>query len=215
MPEVLPSEAVTAAASSVTAGAPDSSSLVAGWREGLAIINLRGDVDDPAFRQAVAGALGVEPPGVLITTTAAAATPAPASAAAGNDGVRLVWAGPDDWFVLGPKGQADALADRLRAALAGLHHAVTDVSSGYTVLHLSGAPARDVLSQGCPLDLHPRVFPRGACAGSLFFKASVWLWQADEPPGYELLVRRSFMGYVWLMLERASAEHGLATRRFA
>ena len=201
MPEILQSEAIARPSSPVAADASGSSSLVAGWREGLAIVNLRGDADDPAFRQAVAGALGVELPAVLTT--------------AGNDGLRLVWAGPDDWFVLGPKGRADALMDRLRAALAGRHHAVTDVSSGYTVLHLGGVPARDVLSQGCPLDLHPRVFPRTACAGSHFFKASVWLWQADEPPGYELLVRRSFMGYVWLMLERAGAEHGLVTRRFA
>jgi sarcosine oxidase subunit gamma len=83
------------------------------------------------------------------------------------------------------------------------------------VLHLSGTPARDVLAQGCPLDLHPRIFKRGASAGSHFFKASVWLWQTDEAPVYELLVRRSFTGYVWLMLERASAECGLITRRFA
>ena len=215
MPEVLSSRAVTETASSVTAGAPGSSSLVAGWREGLAIINLRGDADDPAFRQAVAGALGVEPPGVLTTATAASTSTSADTVTADNDGVRIVWAGPDDWFILGPQGQSEPLADRLRAALAGLHHAVTDVSSGYTVLSLSGVPARDVLSQGCPLDLHPRVFPSGACAGSHFFKASVWLWHPDEPPGYELLVRRSFMGYVWLMLERASAEHGLVTRRFA
>lgn len=200
MPEVLPSEAVAGPTSAVTAGAPGSSRLVAGWRGGLAIINLRGDADDPAFRRAVAGALGIDLPAVLRTTASSAS-------------VRAVWAGPDDWFIVGPQGETDALADRLRAALAGLHHAVTDVSSGYTVLRLDGPPARDVLSQGCPLDLHPRVFPRGACAGSHFFKASVWLWQPDEAPGYELLVRRSFMDYVWLMLERASAEHGLVTRR--
>ena len=44
-----------------------------------------------------------------------------------------------------------------------------------------------------------------------FFKASIWLWQNDG--AFELLVRRSFMGYVWLMLERASQECGLVTWR--
>lgn len=183
--------------------APVTRSLLAGWREGLSIVNLRGNAEDPAFCEAVAQSLG------------GAALPIKAGTTSESGVVRIVWAGPDDWFVIGPKGQAEALAERLREALAGLHHAVTDVSSGYTVLHLSGTPARDVLAQGCPLDLHPRVFASGACAGSHFFKASVWLWQTDEAPVYELLVRRSFTGYVWLMLERASAECGLIMRRFA
>jgi sarcosine oxidase subunit gamma len=79
---------------------------------------------------------------------------------------------------------------------------------------LSGAPVREVLAQGCPLDLHPRVFGPGASAGSHYFKASIWLWQTDETPIYEVLVRRSFMGYFWLMLERSTQECGLVTRRF-
>ncbi|MCM5680534.1 sarcosine oxidase subunit gamma [Schlegelella sp. S2-27] len=182
--------------------APAPSALIAGWREGLAIVNLRGDAEDAAFRRAAAEALGV-------------ALPTQAGATSEGSTARVVWAGPDDWFVIGPKGHAEGLATRLREALAGQHHAVTDVSSGYTVLHLSGTPTREVLAQGCPLDLHPRAFKRGACAGSHFFKASVWLWQTDEAPEYELLVRRSFMGYVWLMLERTAAECGLVTRRFA
>ena len=82
------------------------------------------------------------------------------------------------------------------------------------MLHLSGTPVRDVLAQGCPLDLHPRQFGTGSSAGSLFFKASVWLWQTDEAPVYEMLVRNSFRGYVWLMLERSTPECGLVTRRF-
>ena len=88
-------------------------------------------------------------------------------------------------------------------------HAVADVSSGYTVLALSGRPAREVLTQGCPLDLHPRAFQTGMSAGSHYFKASVWLWQTDDAPSFEVLVRRSFMRYVWLMLERSSQECGL------
>ena len=122
-----------------------------------------------------------------------------------NDVLRLVWAGPDDWFVIGPKGQGAALAERLRGALAGQHHAVTDVSSGYTVLHLSGASVREVLAQGCPLDLHPRVFQPGMAAGSHFFKAGLWLWRIDAAPAFEALVRRSFMGYVQLMLNERRA----------
>lgn len=176
--------------------------LHAGWREGLAIVNLRGNPGDAAFRAAASPALGLDLPLQPCTTTA-------------DPTLRVVWAGPDDWFVIGAEGQAEAIAARLRESLAGLHHAVTDVSSGYTVLHLSGATVREVLAQGCPLDLHPRVFAAGTCAGSHFFKASVWLWRTDDAPAFDLLVRRSFMAYVWLMLERCTSECGLVPRHAA
>lgn len=175
--------------------------LLAGWRPGLAIVNLRGDAADPAFVDGVARALQLELPVEPCTSVA-------------DNMHRIVWVGPDDWFVVGPKGRAGAIEEALRNALAGIHHAVTDVSGGYTVLHLSGRPARDVLAQGCPLDLHPRVFQPGSSAGSHFFKTSVWLWQTDAAPIYEVLVRSSFTGYFWLMLERCTQECGLVTRRF-
>jgi sarcosine oxidase, subunit gamma len=178
------------------------SALHAGWREGLAIINLRGNADDAAFADAASRALGLVLPVQPCTTHTDAV-------------LRIVWVGPDDWFVIGPRGQADAIEARLRAALAGTHHAVTDVSSGYTVLRLSGVAVRDVLAQGCPLDLHPRAFGPDAAAGSHFFKASVWLWRGDDAATFELLVRRSFTGYVGLMLERCTTECGLVTHVLA
>lgn len=173
--------------------------LLAEWREGLAVVNLRGQAEDAAFITAASRALELKLPMRPCTSTS-------------NATYRAVWAGPDAWFVIGPNGQSDALATELCRVLAGTHHAVTDVSSGYTVLSLSGRPVRDVLAQGCPLDLHPRVFKPSSSAGSHYFKASIWLWQTDEAPTYEVLVGRSFMGYFWLMLERSSQECGLVTR---
>lgn len=184
-----------------TARPSSEQSLLAGWRHGQSVLNLRGNPDDAAFRDGVAQALGLTLPTQACTTVA-------------NDALRLVWVGPDDWFVIGPKGDAAAIEARLRQALNDQHFAVTDASSGYTVLHLSGAPVREVLAQGCPLDLHPKVFGPGSAAGSVFFKASVWLWQTEAAPVYEVLVRNSFRGYVWLMLERCTPECGLVTRRF-
>ena len=202
MLEVLQRSVLSGAISSSTGTGVPPQALVAGWRDGLSIINLRGPAELAEFREAAGCALGLELPVKACTSVA-------------NDVLRLVWAGPDDWFVIGPKGQAGAIEARLRAALSGLRHAVTDVSSGYAVLHMSGAPVRDVLAQGCPLDLHPRVFQPGSSAGSHFFKASVWLWQTASAADFELLVRRSFMGYFWLMLQRTTVECGLVTRRFA
>ncbi len=178
--------------------------LHAGWREGLSIVNLRGDPGDARFLASAGAALGVALP------TVAGGTSARGTSAGGL--LRVVWAGPDDWFVIGPAGQAEALSHALCERLAGLHVAVTDVSSGYTVLRLAGPAAREALAQGCPLDLHPRVFAPGRCAGTHYFKAAVWLWQVDDEPTFEVLVRRSFMGYVALMLARTTPASGLVAR---
>lgn len=172
-------------------------SLSAHWLSGQTILNLRGQADDPPFLQACRAAFGLRLPGEPLRTVE-------------HGPWRVVWVGPDDWFLIGPPGQAQASMDALRQATAGLHAAVTDVSSGYTVLRLAGAPVRDVLAEGCPLDLHPRAFGPGSCAGSHFFKASVWLWRAQAgPDAFELLVRRSFMGYLDLMLQRSAREYEL------
>jgi sarcosine oxidase subunit gamma len=201
MLESLHCTALPCTRSPATNTALSGRALLAGWRTGLAIVNLRGNAEDPVFGSAILKALNLELPVQPCSSVADAVH-------------RLVWVGPDDWFVIGPKGQASTIESRLRTSLAGRHHAVTDVSGGYTVLHLSGAPVREVLAQGCPLDLHPRVFCPDSSAGSLFFKTSIWLWQTDEEPTYEVLVRSSFMGYFWLMLERSTQECGMVTRRF-
>ena len=162
------------------------------WRDDQAIVNLRGHPEDDRFVQATQQVLGIAPPLEPCRTVA-------------GGGLRIVWAGPDDWFVIAEDGAAGTWCRRLREALAGVHAAVTDVSSGYAVLQLSGPSARERLAQGCPLDLHPRAFGAGCAADTHWFKASVWLWRPDDEPRFELLVRRSFRGYVASMLARAAA----------
>lgn len=165
------------------------------WDRTRAIVNLRGDPTDAGFVDAVSAAAGLP-------------LPMQSGGCPANASRRIVWAGPDDWFVIAEPGTQDALGAALRAAAAGRHHAVTDVSSGYCVLRLAGAPAREVLAQGCPLDLHPRQFAVGRGAGTHFFKASVWLWRTDDD-AFELLVRTSFAGYVQELLRRCSLECGM------
>lgn len=165
------------------------------WDRSRAIVNLRGDPADAGFVQAVSQTIGLPLP------TQAGGCPAQGSR-------RIVWAGPDDWFVIGDHGSQETVARALREAAGARHHAVTDVSSGYVILGLSGVPVRDVLAQGCPLDLHPRAFAAGRCAGTHFFKASVWLWRTGDD-AFELLVRSSFAGYVARLLDDCTAECGM------
>lgn len=164
----------------------------------VGLLNLRGDPGDGAFVAAVELALGMPLPLAACTTVA-------------QGDLRIVWAGPDEWLVLAPHGQETAHAARLRAALAGQHHAVTDVSGGFFVVELRGPQVRETLAQGCPLDLHPRAFAAQRAVGTHFYKVGLTLWLASEPDQFQMLVRRSFIDHFWQLIDHASVQGGRAS----
>ena len=163
----------------------------------LGHLNLRGDPTDQAFLNAVKGVLGF-------------GLPLEPNTVAKNDDLAALWLGPDEWLVLTPPDQQSGLAQALLDTLGDLHSAVTDVTGGQTVVNLSGARVRDVLSKGCTLDLHPRAFGAGRCAQTLLAKAMVTVRQLDESPSFDLIVRRSFADYLAHWIEDAAQEYGLA-----
>ena len=173
----------------------NSQSLRVG-QQSLAIVNLRGNAQDPAFLLAVQQALGVALP-VKACTTAA------------NQRLRVVWVGPDDWFVFGPQGEQATLVEALRLALGEQHAAVTDVSSGYFVVSLAGPSARDLLSQGCPMDFHPNAFHIHQAATTHFHKVGITVWTSGDASRFELLVRRSFIDHFWQLVVAGSREFGI------
>ena len=125
-------------------------------------------------------------------------------------GLTALWLGPDEWLVVGPPASEGNIAGDLRAALAGQHVAVTDVSEGRTVIGLDGRHARDVLMKGCPLDLHSSEFKPGDCAQSALAKAIIILHQTSDAPAYDIYCERSMADYLWTWLEDAAEEYGLA-----
>jgi len=156
------------------------------------LLNLRGDAGAEAFPSAVAGVLGVAPPTEPNTVTT-------------SGEIEILWLGPDEWLVLGPAG-GDGLAERLDAALEGLHHSVIDVSPGRVVLELDGAEARTVLAQAASLDLRPRAFGPGRCAQTPLARIPVILQALDAPPRLRIFVRASFASYVTEWLRSTIAE---------
>ncbi|NUP61183.1 MAG: FAD-dependent oxidoreductase [Nonomuraea sp.] len=78
------------------------------------------------------------------------------------------------------------------------HEDWVDVSGQRTILELSGPSALDVLITGCPIDLHPDVFP--GHAQTLLGKTSVIL-ERRAPETYRVHVRSSFTTYLaeWLL----------------
>ncbi len=183
------------------ADGPADAGLTLSERPFLAHLNLRGDPSDRVFLDAAEQALD-------------AGLPLEPNTVAGGRDLDILWLGPDEWLVVAPQERTSVEAD-LRNALDGQRHALTDVSGGQTVVRLSGSQARDVLAKSCTLDLHPRVFGPGRCAQTLIAKANVTIWQTDDAPSYDLIVRRSFADYLALWLADASREYGLAVVRRA
>ena len=161
-------------------------------RRGLAIMHLAGPGGDEAFRAAVKGCLGCEMPGIPNTTTMA--------------GDRCVlWLAPTRWLVVSTGDEPKDLESVLSAATTG---AVTDVSSGRTVIRVMGRDARQLLAKGCPLDFHTSRFKPGDCAQSILGAINVLLHATDDGAAIDLYCARGFALSMWEWLTDAAAEFG-------
>ncbi len=106
----------------------------------------------------------------------------------------FLWLGPDEWLVLGSPGTQGEITAWLESLLEGHLHSIVEVSANRAVFELTGADRHELLSTGCPLDLHPRSWGPGRCAQTVFGSAQILLQERDEAT--RVFVRPSFAGYV-------------------
>jgi sarcosine oxidase subunit gamma len=156
-------------------------------------INLRADPKDANVIQRLAEALGFALP--VIPNTVAA-----------KGDRRSLWLGPDEWLLVGPVGQRDALVQALRNGLNGALGSIVDVSANRTLLEIRGRKARDLLAHGVPIDLDERSFGPGRCAQTLLAKAQVIIERFSDDLAFDLHIRSSFAPYVTEWLLDAAAE---------
>lgn len=158
-------------------------------------ITVRGKDTDAAFTSACEKVLGV----ALPTT--------PNTEVRGSDCV-VCWLRPTEWLVLTERNNVLQLQSELRAALAGAHAAVVDLSSAQTLIEIRGAHAADTLSKGTTFDLHPRTFAEGQCTRTLLTKTTVFIRVVEPGQAFQVIVRRSFADYLWQWLRDAASEYG-------
>lgn len=154
----------------------------------LTLIDLRGDPRNAAFLANAQVALG-------------AALPLTPNTTAGGARCEILWLGPDEWLLM--SREADAISEKL--AIDGGH--LTDVSHGRAGWRLSGPRACDVLAKSCSLDLHPGVFPPGACAQTALAHVGVLLHRRDTAT-FEIYCARSYAQHLWHWLTEAASEYG-------
>lgn len=129
---------------------------------------------------------------------------APCRAAESNDRAAL-WLGPDEWLLLAPAEQSDALIQSLTKALDGHPNSLVDVSHRQVALEVRGPEAEVTLAAFVALDLDARAFSVGMCTRTLLAKAEIVLWRraADR---FHLEIGRSFLPYVSDCLDEAMRE---------
>jgi sarcosine oxidase, subunit gamma len=154
--------------------------------------------------------LRVDPTGPAAAAVAAyldVALPTAPSTYVESETATAIWLGPDEWLITSPFRTPEELETGLREAVSG-EGSVVDVSAQRTTLRLRGEHVRDLLSGGCAIDLHPRVFLRGAAAQTLLGQAGVVLMALDDTgTHYQIVVRSSFAGYLTAWLLDAATEY--------
>ncbi len=118
-----------------------------------------------------------------------------------------LWLGPDEYLLLAPATDpADGLLAAMEPALAGVAHALVDISQRQIALEVYGPHATDLLNGACPLDLDIREFPVGACTRTVFAKADIVLWRTGATV-FRLEVWRSFSAYVAALLAEIARDY--------
>jgi sarcosine oxidase subunit gamma len=165
-------------------------------------LNLRCDPSDSQTLAAASAALGVDLP--LVPNTFYEASD-----------IRIHWLGPDEWLVLAPMTHI-YLFEKINSAWTGFHHSVTDITGGQTVVRIEGERVREVLNQGCTLDLHQRAFQVGQCAQSLLAHVPVLISRNSDNGNaicrFDLVVRRSYADHLVRWLVDAAREIGFVSR---
>jgi sarcosine oxidase, subunit gamma len=177
------------------AGEPNGLALRIWEMPPRAMIDLRGEAGNEAFRAAVKQATGVDLPLTPRTSTAWGE-------------IKILWLSIDQWLIICPRGRLVELIDGLETALKGQHIAITDVSDMRAVIRLEGEGVREVLLKGCSLDLLGKGYEPGTVRRVRFAEIAA-LIQVIDAHTIELYVFRSYAFYAWDFLTvtaRAAAQ---------
>lgn len=120
--------------------------------------------------------------------------------------IRALCIGPGEWVIAWHEYPASGLRQHIEPDLSRLGLVLVGLTDGLVVFEVRGPAARDVLSKGCGLDFHPRVFPAGRCARTRFAQIPVLIECLEQPSRFELYVARSYSGYLHAWLTDATVE---------
>ena len=147
-----------------------------------------------------------EAPGFTLTQVAGLVDeelPAKVGSAVSIKGRTVMRVGPDHFWFIGPEN--DGIASELQGRAV-----VTPLSHSRTRILVAGAPARDVLAKGIPLDFRASIFTAGSFAMTGLHHTPV-LIHCVADNGFHLYAMRSFAMSVWNWLTDAALEFSSAS----
>ncbi|MBJ7538421.1 sarcosine oxidase subunit gamma [Marinomonas transparens] len=128
----------------------------------------------------------------------------------GEEAISVRWISPDEWLIIVAGDKAFELESRFHEKLKG-HFSIVNVSGGSTIFEVSGDHVVDMLKKSTAVDFHISEFPVGKVVSTVFAKSGAVICRIGEKH-FELVVRRSFADYLWLWIQDASREYGLAVK---
>lgn len=118
----------------------------------------------------------------------------------------MIWAGPDQFYVLAPEARAKPFG-RLQKAFSK-NASFSDQSNGRSLIRISGPRVRDCLAKMLSIDLHPDVFQVGDAAATQMAHMAVNVWRDDDDT-FNILVFTSFAESLWQTILDHGAEYGV------
>ncbi len=108
---------------------------------------------------------------------------------------------PKAWRILMAPGQDIDMAAKLATLPGAL---VSDLSSRFCTIELSGTNAVRAIASACPTDLETRVFAVGAAAATRFADVPVLLVKTGAAPCLLLIVERFHAEHAWRWLKQTT-----------
>ncbi|MDA7853122.1 hypothetical protein N9A71_06175 [Porticoccaceae bacterium] len=111
------------------------------------------------------------------------------------------WLAPSEWLITSARINSPVdkhtLHTKLSEVLKGQTHAINDLSDSLTVIELSGEKSRELLAEGCGLDLHASYFQTGSYASIRLFQLPAIIHNINEEPCFRIYVDRSVALHLW------------------
>lgn len=124
-----------------------------------------------------------------------------------GDRLTLLWADAEGWWAEAQAATPSAILGEIASVLDG-RAAIVDQGGGHVFLRLTGPRVKDLLSKGCPVDLHPDAFPMGSCAPTVMAHCRVHL-RVEPTDAFGLLIPTSYAQSFRDWIEEAALEFGL------
>ena len=119
-----------------------------------------------------------------------------------NPSTRIIWMGPDNWFVFSSKDISEDLNNFKETDFA-----ITDLSHSRSIIELEGEMVYEVLKKGSPLDVGK--LKEGNCANTVYNGITITLdFISNDPNIVRIFGLRSFGESLYHSVTDASLEYG-------